>query len=94
MAEDTPTCQIHKIYKLIKCAGSTLDGDPDGLCVLHSYNKAKNSDMFEKATFQKPENTLKVNGLGWLISNLGMLIIPGQAALFLLALRNRLGRRR
>jgi len=32
--------------------------------------------------------------LGTFISNLGLLIIPGQAALFLLALRNRLGRRR
>jgi len=51
------------------------------------------SYMFEKATFQKPE-LKEINDLGKFISNLGLLIIPGQAALFLLALRNRLGRRR
>jgi hypothetical protein len=32
--------------------------------------------------------------LGQLVSSLSVLLLPGQAALFLLALRNRLGRRR
>jgi hypothetical protein len=50
--------------------------------------------MFEKATLQRPPLLSGINGLGRFISNLGLLFIPGQAALFLLALRNRLGRRR
>jgi uncharacterized protein YjbI with pentapeptide repeats len=50
--------------------------------------------IFEKATFQRPLLLSNLNHLGTFISNLSLLIIPGQAALFLLALRNRLGRRR
>ncbi len=50
--------------------------------------------IFEKATFQRPPRLSNLNFLGGFISNLSLLIIPGQAALFLLALRNRLGRRR
>jgi uncharacterized protein YjbI with pentapeptide repeats len=50
--------------------------------------------IFEKATFQRPPLLSNLNLLGSFISNLSLLIIPGQAALFLLALRNRLGRRR
>jgi hypothetical protein len=50
--------------------------------------------IFEKATFQRPLLLSNLNHLGGFISNLSLLIIPGQAALFLLALRNRLGRRR
>jgi uncharacterized protein YjbI with pentapeptide repeats len=50
--------------------------------------------IFEKATFQRPPLLANLNFLGSFISNLSLLIIPGQAALFLLALRNRLGRRR
>ena len=50
--------------------------------------------IFEKATFQRPPLLSNLNHLGRFISNLSLLIIPGQAALFLLALRNRLGRRR
>ena len=50
--------------------------------------------IFEKATFQRPPLLSNLNLLGRFISNLSLLIIPGQAALFLLALRNRLGRRR
>ena len=50
--------------------------------------------IFEKATFQRPPPLSNLNLLGRFISNLSLLIIPGQAALFLLALRNRLGRRR
>ena len=49
--------------------------------------------IFEKATFQRPPPLSNLNLLGSFISNLSLLIIPGQAALFLLALRNRLGRR-
>ena len=47
--------------------------------------------IFEKATFQRPPLLPNLNLLGRFISNLSLLIIPGQAALFLLALRNRLG---
>jgi uncharacterized protein YjbI with pentapeptide repeats len=50
--------------------------------------------MFEKATLQRPPLLSGINGFGRFISNLGLLFLPGQAALFLLALRNRLGRRR
>ena len=50
--------------------------------------------IFEKATFQRPPLLANLNLWGRFISNLSLLIIPGQAALFLLALRNRLGRRR
>jgi uncharacterized protein YjbI with pentapeptide repeats len=50
--------------------------------------------IFDKATFQRPPLLSNLNLLGTFISNLSLLIIPGQAALFLLALRNRLGRRR
>jgi uncharacterized protein YjbI with pentapeptide repeats len=50
--------------------------------------------IFEKAMFQRPPQLSNLNLLGGFISNLSLLIIPGQAALFLLALRNRLGRRR
>lgn len=50
--------------------------------------------ILEKATFQRP-TWLEPQGF-WstLFTNLSVLLIPGQAALFLLALRNRLGRRR
>jgi uncharacterized protein YjbI with pentapeptide repeats len=51
------------------------------------------SYMFEKVTLKRPE-LASINSLGRFIISLGLLIIPGQAALFLLALRNRLGRRR
>jgi hypothetical protein len=50
--------------------------------------------ILQKASLQRPEWP-KVNSIGtrfW--SSLSVLLIPGQAALFLLALRNRLGRRR
>lgn len=50
--------------------------------------------ILQKASLQRPEWP-KANSFGtrfW--SSLSVLLIPGQAALFLLALRNRLGRRR
>jgi hypothetical protein len=50
--------------------------------------------IMQKASFQRPEWP-KPSGLGlrfW--SCLSVFLIPGQVALFLLALRNRLGRRR
>lgn len=50
--------------------------------------------IFEKASLQRP-TWLKPQGF-WstLFANLSVLLIPGQVALFFLALRNRLGRRR
>jgi uncharacterized protein YjbI with pentapeptide repeats len=49
---------------------------------------------FEKATFQRPEVPKNLSLLGKFLGSLSGLLIPGQAALFILALRNRLGRRR
>ncbi len=50
--------------------------------------------VLEKATFQRPEWAKPVTELGQWIANSIVLVIPGQLALFFLALRNRLGRRR
>ncbi len=52
--------------------------------------------IFEKATLQRPPWTdiQDINWLGKLLASLSVLLLPGQAALFILALRNRLGRRR
>ena len=52
--------------------------------------------IFEKATLQRPPwaDIQNINWLGKLLGSLSVLILPGQAALFILALRNRLGRRR
>jgi uncharacterized protein YjbI with pentapeptide repeats len=52
--------------------------------------------IFEKATLQRPPWTdmQNINWLGKLLASLSVLLLPGQAALFILALRNRLGRRR
>ncbi len=52
--------------------------------------------IFEKATLQRPPWTeiANINWPGKLLASLSVLLLPGQAALFILALRNRLGRRR
>jgi uncharacterized protein YjbI with pentapeptide repeats len=50
--------------------------------------------IFEKATLQRPEWPKGITWLGKFLSSLSVLLLPGQAALFILALRNRLGRRR
>jgi len=50
--------------------------------------------IFEKVTFQRPAVPAGLTWLGKFLSGLSVLLIPGQAALFILALRNRLGRRR
>lgn len=50
--------------------------------------------IFEKVTFQRPALPAGLTWLGKFLSGLSVLLIPGQAALFILALRNRLGRRR
>jgi uncharacterized protein YjbI with pentapeptide repeats len=50
--------------------------------------------VFEKVTFQRPALPGGLTWLGKFLSGLSVLLIPGQAALFILALRNRLGRRR
>jgi uncharacterized protein YjbI with pentapeptide repeats len=49
MFEDSPTCQIHKKYVGISCDKHALTNDPDGLCILHSQDKAKESAAFRKA---------------------------------------------
>jgi uncharacterized protein YjbI with pentapeptide repeats len=49
--------------------------------------------ILQKATFQRPERQ-PLTSLGHWLATLSPLLLPGQAALFLLALRNRLGRRR
>jgi uncharacterized protein YjbI with pentapeptide repeats len=50
--------------------------------------------LLQKATLQRPNWADPVDFGGKLVAGLSVLLIPGQAALFLLALRNRLGRRR
>jgi uncharacterized protein YjbI with pentapeptide repeats len=50
--------------------------------------------LLQKVTLQRPTWAEPVGFGGKLIAGLSVLLIPGQAALFLLALRNRLGRRR
>ncbi|MFZ2087710.1 MAG: hypothetical protein WAU47_03965, partial [Desulfobaccales bacterium] len=50
--------------------------------------------ILEKSTFQRPTWLNPQEFWSILFINLSVLLIPGQAALFILALRNRLGRRR
>lgn len=50
--------------------------------------------IFQKATLQRPMWAESHGFWGKLVINLSVLFLPGQAALFILALRNRLGRRR
>jgi hypothetical protein len=50
--------------------------------------------ILQKATLQRPEWAAPVTFGGWFLISISVLLLPGQAALFLLALRNRLGRRR
>jgi hypothetical protein len=50
--------------------------------------------IFEKATLQRPVWPEGINWLGKMLASLSVLLLPGQTALFILALRNRLGRRR
>lgn len=50
--------------------------------------------LLQKVTLQRPTWAEPVGFGGKLVAGFSVLLIPGQAALFLLALRNRLGRRR
>jgi uncharacterized protein YjbI with pentapeptide repeats len=50
--------------------------------------------LLQKVTLQRPIWAEPMGFWGKLVSGFSVLLIPGQAALFLLALRNRLGRRR
>ncbi|MGB8993241.1 MAG: hypothetical protein WCD80_14395 [Desulfobaccales bacterium] len=50
--------------------------------------------LLQKVTLQRPIWAEPIGFWGKLVAGLSVLLIPGQAALFLLALRNRLGRRR
>ena len=50
--------------------------------------------IIEKAALQRPEWSQGITWGGKLWSTLSAIFIPGQVALFFLALRNRLGRRR
>lgn len=50
--------------------------------------------VFEKATLQRPDWANPVTVRGQWLAALIVIILPGQLALFFLALRNRLGRRR
>jgi Na+-transporting NADH:ubiquinone oxidoreductase subunit NqrB len=69
-----------------------------GLHVFNPSHIANFGDCFlfilQKATLQHPIWAEPIGFLGKLVAGLSVLFIPGQAALFLLALRNRLGRRR
>ena len=50
--------------------------------------------LLEKVTLQRPEWANPLSFWGKLVAGFSVFLIPGQVALFLLALRNRLGRRR
>jgi hypothetical protein len=50
--------------------------------------------VFQQGTLQKPDGLKPATPGGKLLSAIMPVLIPGQAALFVLALRNRLGRRR
>jgi uncharacterized protein YjbI with pentapeptide repeats len=50
--------------------------------------------ILQKATLQRPDWPKPITWGGRFLSSLSVLLLPGQAALFILALRNRLGRRR
>ena len=69
-----------------------------GLKVFNPPHIANFGDSFiyllQKSTLQRPNWAEPVGFGGKLVAGLSVLLIPGQAALFLLALRNRLGRRR
>jgi hypothetical protein len=49
MSENALTCQIHKKYRLIECGNPPLAGDPQGFCILHSENEAKDPVAFQEA---------------------------------------------
>lgn len=62
----------------------------------HKYSATFGNSFFyllQKVTLQRPTWAEPVGFGGKLIAGFSVLLIPGQAALFLLALRNRLGRR-
>jgi uncharacterized protein YjbI with pentapeptide repeats len=69
-----------------------------GLKVAGCNNSASLSEAFrfviDKATLQRPDWAKPVTEPGHWLSAISVFIIPGQLALFFLALRNRLGRRR
>jgi len=49
--------------------------------------------ILQKVTLQRPDWATPITFQGKMLSTLSVLLVPGQAALFLLALRNRLGKR-
>ncbi len=55
MSENTPTCRIQAKYRSIECANPPLPGDPEGCCILHSENKAKDPVLFREALQAKLE---------------------------------------
>lgn len=69
-----------------------------GLTIASCNNPASfwQSSLFilDKATLQRPQWAIPAHGWSQLIASLSILVLPGQIALFFLALRNRLGRRR
>jgi len=68
-----------------------------GLQIIDSNYSASFGNSFfyllQKVTLQRPTWAEPVGFWGKLVAGFSVLLIPGQAALFLLALRNRLGRR-
>ncbi|HZK14476.1 MAG TPA: hypothetical protein VFC55_08140, partial [Desulfobaccales bacterium] len=49
MPEDSPTCCILEKYEWVTCRNSAWSGDPEGLCILHSRDKAKDPEAFNAA---------------------------------------------
>jgi uncharacterized protein YjbI with pentapeptide repeats len=74
---------------LIWSQGLTVTGDVNPAGLWQSFRF-----VLEKATLQRPTWGNPVTSLGEFLATLSPLFLPGQAALFFLALRNRLGRRR
>jgi hypothetical protein len=71
-------------------------GFKHGLASLHGQVSYWDALVFilEKVTLQRPDWLVPQNLISRVLAGLSVLIIPGQAALFILSLRNRLGRRR
>ena len=49
MPETTPTCCILEKYEWVTCRNSAWSGDPEGLCILHSRDEAKDPEAFKEA---------------------------------------------
>jgi len=91
------------------CENPPWEADPEGLCILHSLVPEKDKNAFDQALqaklagedydfrevyFPGPVSFAKQKFTGGhFLAAFSHFLIVGQAALFILAIRNRLGRR-